>query len=254
MSGDHEIRWERRLDNLVKAVSALTRDCRQDDYSELERAGLIKEFEICFELSLKVLKDLLLYEGYDTESPREVIRRSFESGKIDENDCEVFLEILKSRDPSAHVYEKEFSLKAEGLIKNRYHPIFLRLCELLEKERGIQTDGLKDEHRDAIVAVLSANKRIERAVLFGSRATRTYKATSDVDLALFGDQLTLTDLAKLADAIDELPMAQRVDLLLRNTISNKALLEQIERHGVEWYRRRKNHARNKERDQELTEP
>ena len=113
-------------------------------------------------------------------------------------------------------------------------------------------DGLKDRHRDAIIAVLSANERIERAVLFGSRATQTYKATSDVDLALFGDQLTLTDLAKLADAIDELPMAQRVDLLLRNTVSNKALLEQIEKHGVEWYRRQKNHVPNK--DQELKEP
>ena len=137
MSSDHEIRWEQRFDNLVKAVSALTRACRQHDYSELERAGLIKEFEICFELSWKVLKDLLFYEGYETKSPREVIRKSFESGKIDENDCEVFLEILKSRNLLAHVYEKELSLKAEGLIKNRYHPIFLRLCELLEKERGI---------------------------------------------------------------------------------------------------------------------
>lgn len=107
-------------------------------------------------------------------------------------------------------------------------------------------DGLKNKHRDAIVTILSSNNRIERAVLFGSRAMGNHKKTSDVDLALFGDQLTFTDLAGLADAIDQLPMAQRVDLLLHNRINSKALLEQIERHGIEWYRKRE--------DQRASEP
>ena len=60
------------------------------------------------------------------------------------------------------------------------------------------TDGLKDAHREAIIAVIAANDRVERAVLFGSRATGTNTVTSDVDIALFGDQLTLTDQARLA--------------------------------------------------------
>ena len=33
------------------------------------------------------------------------------------------------------------------------------------------TDGLKDVHREAIIGALAANDRVERAVLFGSRAT-----------------------------------------------------------------------------------
>lgn len=48
------------------------------------------------------------------------------------------------------------------------------------------TDGLKDAHREAIVAALAANARVERAVLFGSRATGTNNVASDVDIALFG--------------------------------------------------------------------
>lgn len=107
-------------------------------------------------------------------------------------------------------------------------------------------DGLKNEHRDAIVSILSSNNRVERAVLFGSRAVRSHKKVSDVDLALFGDKLTLTDLARLADAIDQLPIAQRVDLLLHSSISNKTLLKQIERHGIEWYRKRENREKNQE--------
>ena len=99
------------------------------------------------------------------------------------------------------------------------------------------TDGLKAKHRAAIIAALAANERVERAVLFGSRAMGTNTVTSDVDIALFGQHLTLTDQATLAATCDELPMAQSVDLLLHNTIDNPALVKHIRTHGVEWYRR-----------------
>ncbi len=99
-------------------------------------------------------------------------------------------------------------------------------------------DGLKAKYRAAIISILSANERVERAVLFGSRAMETFTPASDIDIALYGDHLTLTDQANLATAIDELPMAQRVDLLLHATVNNKALCKHIEEHGIEWYRRK----------------
>ena len=47
-------------------------------------------------------------------------------------------------------------------------------------------DVPKAEHRAAIIDSLAPNDRIERAVLFGSRAMETaYTAASDVDIALF---------------------------------------------------------------------
>ena len=97
------------------------------------------------------------------------------------------------------------------------------------------TDGLKDAHRKAIIAVIAANDRVDRAVLFGSRATATNTTTSDVDIALFGDRLTLTDQARLAEALKEIPMAQSVDLILYNSIRNRILREHIREHGIEWY-------------------
>ena len=102
------------------------------------------------------------------------------------------------------------------------------------------TDGLKDEHREAIIAVIAANSRVERAVLFGSRATGTNTVTSDVDIVLFGEQLTLTDQARLAAAIDEIPMAQTVDLLLYDSIQDRTLREHIRRDGMSWYERSSN--------------
>ncbi len=99
------------------------------------------------------------------------------------------------------------------------------------------TDGLKDVHREAIIATIAANDRVERAVLFGSRATGTNTMSSDVDIALFGDRLTLTDQARLAAALDEIPMAQSVDLLLYGSIRNGSLQEHIRNQGVEWFAR-----------------
>ncbi|MCY3885559.1 MAG: nucleotidyltransferase domain-containing protein [Gammaproteobacteria bacterium] len=98
-------------------------------------------------------------------------------------------------------------------------------------------DGLKDEHREAIIARLAANQRVERVVLFGSRAMGTNTITSDVDLALFGKGLTLTDHAQLAAAIDLIPMAQTVDIVMHGSIQSQPLLEHIQKHGVEWYER-----------------
>ena len=100
------------------------------------------------------------------------------------------------------------------------------------------TDGLKPKHRAAIVAALAAHEKVDRAVLFGSRAMQTHRASSDVDIALFGEGLTWTDLAELSAAMDDVPMAQSVDLVLHRSIDNPALLKHIREHGVEWYRRR----------------
>ena len=98
-------------------------------------------------------------------------------------------------------------------------------------------DGLKDEQRNAIIEVLSANENVERVVLFGSRATETYSATSDIDITLFGDGLTHIDQTRLAGAVDELPYPHKVDLLIYRSIRNDKLRGEIDKRGVEWFNR-----------------
>lgn len=98
-------------------------------------------------------------------------------------------------------------------------------------------DGLKETHRQAIIALIAADPRVERAVLFGSRAMGTFSSASDVDIALFGDSLTLDDLASLAERISELTIPQQADLLLYHRVKSRELLTHIAQHGVEWYLR-----------------
>ena len=95
-------------------------------------------------------------------------------------------------------------------------------------------DGLKERYREAISAILRANPRVEKVVLFGSRARGKYSPASDIDLALYGEALTLNDLASLAAQIEALPVPQKVDLLLFDRLEDPQLREQIEKFGVEW--------------------
>ena len=135
MSNSDERRWQQRLDNFGKALAQLTSACDREQYDNLERAGLIKTFEFCFELSWNVLKDLLFYEGYDVKVPRAVIRTSFAVDYIDESDCETLLDALGKRNLLSHIYWNDMALEAETLIRERYHPVLLRLYRSLDARR-----------------------------------------------------------------------------------------------------------------------
>lgn len=96
-------------------------------------------------------------------------------------------------------------------------------------------DGLKDTVRRDLVTLLTSNPRVKRIVLFGSRAMGNYRPASDIDLALEGPELHLSDLLEFKRLIAELNLLLDVDLLICENISNKDLLSHIARHGVCWW-------------------
>ena len=70
------------------------------------------------------------------KSPREVIRKSFETEYINEDDSEVFLDALDKRNLLSHTYEGETALEAERLIKGRFCPLLRRICNAMEAKRS----------------------------------------------------------------------------------------------------------------------
>ena len=52
-------------------------------------------------------------------------------------------------------------------------------------------------------------------------------------------EATLTDQARLCAALEELPMAQTVDLILYDSVRDRTLREHIREHGIEWFCRLK---------------
>jgi nucleotidyltransferase substrate binding protein (TIGR01987 family) len=138
MSNSSDIRWKQRFANFQKAMVRLSDACDREEYSELERSGLVQTFEFSFELAWNTLKDVLSYEGFETRTPREAIRTSFTAGYLNEMEAAAALDALEKRNLLSHNYDEATAIEAVDLIKHRYAPMLLallrRLDDKLERE------------------------------------------------------------------------------------------------------------------------
>lgn len=129
-------RWVQRLASFGAALARLDEACAKDSYTDLERAGLVQTFMFTYELGWKTLSDLLSHLGFTVNSPRETIRRAFEAGYLDADDCEAFLRALDNRNRLSRVCSGEEARHAEALIKGEYQKILRRLHLRLEQGRN----------------------------------------------------------------------------------------------------------------------
>lgn len=97
--------------------------------------------------------------------------------------------------------------------------------------------GLSTETIVEIITIFSKYPEVEEVVLYGSRAKGTFKAGSDIDLTLKGENLKLHILNKISQDLDDLLLPYSFDISIYHQISNPDLIEHIERVGVLFYQR-----------------
>ena len=100
------------------------------------------------------------------------------------------------------------------------------------------TFGLREDDLENIIAVLQQHKKVEEALIFGSRAKGNYKNGSDVDIALKGTKLdwnTANDIGYILN--EETQMPYKFDVLNYDNIANKDLTEHINRTAISFYRK-----------------
>jgi predicted nucleotidyltransferase len=90
---------------------------------------------------------------------------------------------------------------------------------------------LPEKVRARLLAVLSKEPRVDKAILFGSRARGDARDCSDIDLALVGAQIPLSLNTKLREAAGLYPL----DIVRIENLENNSLLVSIERDGVVIY-------------------
>lgn len=95
--------------------------------------------------------------------------------------------------------------------------------------------GLTEEEIAKIGNVFARHDNIERVILYGSRAMGTFKPASDIDLTLFGPNITLTQLNELETELDDLYLPWKFDLSVFNQIDNDELLDHINRTGKVFF-------------------
>ncbi len=129
-----DIRWIQRYANFHKACGRLLEVTEADrfmnDLSELELEGLVQRFEYTFELSWKVLQDILIYKGYEFMlGPNGTMKMAFEDGLITDHDG--WRKMAKSRNTLSHVYDEDEVLPIIRLIYSDYAPLLKQLDETL---------------------------------------------------------------------------------------------------------------------------
>jgi len=93
----------------------------------------IQRFEFTYELAWKLLKGFLSYSGItEVMTPREVFKEAFSIGMIQEG--QNWIEMLKDRNLTSHVYDKEKAEEIYGHVKGIYFSLFKTLSEKIEKE------------------------------------------------------------------------------------------------------------------------
>lgn len=104
---NQDIRWKQRFEHYSNALKLLNIAVAMDfeKMDDLQKEGFVQRFEFTHELSWKLMKDYLNYQGnFDINGSRDAIREAFKVGLI--QDGEVWMEMIKSRNLSSHTYEE----------------------------------------------------------------------------------------------------------------------------------------------------
>ncbi|MGN0141613.1 MAG: HI0074 family nucleotidyltransferase substrate-binding subunit [Roseburia sp.] len=104
----------RSLDNLAEAKG-------KDPEDKFILSGTVQMFNLSFDLSWKVMKDIITeFHGaleYPTGSPRETLRMAHSVGLIEDD---TWMELLKARNNLAHDYDGELARKYFSNIISKY--------------------------------------------------------------------------------------------------------------------------------------
>lgn len=103
--------------------------------------------------------------------------------------------------------------------------------------------GLLDADMEAIVSVLRREPSVEKALIFGSRAKGNFRNGSDIDLALKGENLDFNTVSQISYQLnEETAMPYKFDVVNYHSLNEPALIEHIDRAGIEFYNNRNNTA------------
>jgi len=97
------------------------------------------------------------------------------------------------------------------------------------------SSGLSEETIRKITAIFAKHGNLTKAILYGSRAKGSYRNGSDIDLVLFGDALSYSELAEIEEQLDDLLLPYTFDISLFSQIDNLELIDHIDRVGVVFY-------------------
>lgn len=118
-------KFNRRFLSFCNSLDALAEARRRDLSDSFVLSGTSAKFSITFDLSWKVMKDILVQyyaiTNFVAGSPREVLRESYKANLISDD---AWMEMLKVRNELAHDYDCEIVKKHCHTIVESYIELF----------------------------------------------------------------------------------------------------------------------------------
>lgn len=124
---------ERKLTNIRRALAALQHSLAAPIEDDRDLAGIIKGFEIVYELCWTMLKGRLEQLGIPTQGPRDAVRKAWQNGLLP-NDASIedlWIEMIRDRNLTVHTYDEGFAREMVERIRSSYTPAFESLVESL---------------------------------------------------------------------------------------------------------------------------
>lgn len=123
------------ISKLKDAVNRLREGCEKAK-DDLEVDGVIQRYEFTFELLWKCLKVILEDEGIICKSPNECLKEAFKFELIEDED--IFLDMLRDRNKTSHLYSKEEASKIYQRIKDLYLSHIERISQELNERYYVE--------------------------------------------------------------------------------------------------------------------
>lgn len=118
-------KFRRRFLSFCKSLDALAEARQRDLTDSFVLSGTGAKFSITFDLSWKVMKDILVQyyaiTNFVAGSPREVLKESFQANLISDDK---WMEMLKVRNELAHDYDGEIVKEHCNAIVENYIDLF----------------------------------------------------------------------------------------------------------------------------------
>lgn len=97
---------------------------------------------------------------------------------------------------------------------------------------------MQNEMKDPVlqkIREISMKYKVQKAVLFGSRARGDHSPVSDYDIAITGEELSDFDKACLCADVEEIDTLKKIDILFVDVGIKDDLMKNIARDGVTLY-------------------
>lgn len=105
----------------------------KEPYDNVVLTGLVGLYEITFEQSWKMMKEILQNHGYEegaTGSPKIILKTAYKAGMI--KDEELWLRALQARNNVTHSYNQVIALSIVADAKKEFYKMFTDLKEEVE--------------------------------------------------------------------------------------------------------------------------